>query len=214
MPSDNGQAAWAATVFNVLICPSDVMPPGNQFHYPVVSSPWAPQGQWWGLCSYGLNQGNGVPNINAQNGVLYTTTGTMPKLTDITDGTSSTIMFGERTFFDNPANMAQLSADFTYGVNLANYGLYYYGGFWNQMLAQQALVQINYRVPNLTSPQPFSVAQTISVNRIYAYGSLHDGGANLAFADAHVQFVSNSLDLMTLQNLSTRAGGEVITVDY
>ena len=41
------------------------------------------------------------------------------------------------------------------------------------------------------------------------FGSLHPGGAAFAFADGHVQFLSESLDTTTYQALSTYAGGEV-----
>ena len=50
--------------------------------------------------------------------------------------------------------------------------------------------------------------------RLGAYGSGHGGGANVVFADGSVRFLSDSLSLRTLQALSTRAGGEVITEDY
>jgi prepilin-type N-terminal cleavage/methylation domain-containing protein len=40
--------------------------------------------------------------------------------------------------------------------------------------------------------------------------SLHTGGAFHAFCDGSVQFVGNSVDLQTYQNLGTIAGGEVV----
>src|SRR5262245_13692883 len=44
--------------------------------------------------------------------------------------------------------------------------------------------------------------------------SFHSGGCNLLFGDGHVQFVRDSIPLLTLAALSTRAGGEVVSSDY
>jgi len=44
-------------------------------------------------------------------------------------------------------------------------------------------------------------------------GSLHPGGANLAFADGSVRFIKESIDLPTYRVLGTRALGEVVSAD-
>jgi prepilin-type processing-associated H-X9-DG protein len=52
-------------------------------------------------------------------------------------------------------------------------------------------------------------------NRICAFGSGHPGGANFALADGSVRFLSKSIAVESLQALSTRAGGEVVSAnDY
>ena len=50
--------------------------------------------------------------------------------------------------------------------------------------------------------------------RAGAYGSEHAGGANLAFADGSVKFVSQGISLLTLRALCTKAGGEVVAEEY
>jgi prepilin-type processing-associated H-X9-DG protein len=44
--------------------------------------------------------------------------------------------------------------------------------------------------------------------------SFHSGGANFLFADGHVQFVRDSVPLVTFAALVTRNGGEVVGGDY
>ncbi len=48
------------------------------------------------------------------------------------------------------------------------------------------------------------------IDRVNAFGSGHSSGANFAFADGSVCFMSDKIDLGVFQSLSTRAGGEVV----
>ena len=41
------------------------------------------------------------------------------------------------------------------------------------------------------------------------FGSAHGNGAQFLFADGHVGFLPNSIDITVFRNLSTYAGGEV-----
>jgi prepilin-type N-terminal cleavage/methylation domain-containing protein/prepilin-type processing-associated H-X9-DG protein len=41
--------------------------------------------------------------------------------------------------------------------------------------------------------------------------SLHAGGVNLLFADGHVTFIRDSIDLLTWRSIATRGGGEVVS---
>ena len=43
--------------------------------------------------------------------------------------------------------------------------------------------------------------------------SQHPGGVNSLMADGHVQFVKNTVNVLTWQALGTRNGGEVISAD-
>ena len=41
-------------------------------------------------------------------------------------------------------------------------------------------------------------------------GSLHPGGGNVVFADGHVEFIKNSVELGVWRALGSRAGGEIV----
>ncbi len=48
-------------------------------------------------------------------------------------------------------------------------------------------------------------------NNEYPFASHHPGGAQFVFADGHVSFLSDSIDLTLYQSLSTYAGGEPVS---
>lgn len=47
----------------------------------------------------------------------------------------------------------------------------------------------------------------------FAASSLHPGGANILFVDAHVKFIKQIINLYVWRSLGTRAGGEVVSED-
>jgi prepilin-type N-terminal cleavage/methylation domain-containing protein/prepilin-type processing-associated H-X9-DG protein len=63
--------------------------------------------------------------------------------------------------------------------------------------------------PALAATYKFPFNKT-NYNEAYSF---HTGGMNAAFADGHVQFIRDSIDLKTFAALSTRGGGEIVT-DY
>jgi prepilin-type processing-associated H-X9-DG protein len=88
---------------------------------------------------------------------------------------------------------------------------------YSNLLERSAAVQINWKLPASVATNPPQFVSDpwwqLYQSRLWAYGSGHPGGCNVAFADGSVHFLSDSMSLITLQGLSTRAGGEVIT-DY
>jgi prepilin-type processing-associated H-X9-DG protein len=75
---------------------------------------------------------------------------------------------------------------------------------------------INYMLPQSAVPPPsfFGGFWDIYFRRTGSAGSGHVGGANYVFADGSVHFISQSINIITLEALCTYAGGEVITGDF
>jgi prepilin-type N-terminal cleavage/methylation domain-containing protein/prepilin-type processing-associated H-X9-DG protein len=154
--------------------------------------------------------GNSGTNSRAKDGVMYDQS--KIKLTAITDGTSNTILVGERP----------PSADL-------NFGWWYAGaGFYDAAVGTQVGVgdvllgarEIYYAQdsgdsvggPGLGCAQTFVNFQPGDINQPchqVHFWSYHPGGSNFCFADGSVHFLSYSADPQ-MPALVTRAGGEII----
>jgi prepilin-type N-terminal cleavage/methylation domain-containing protein/prepilin-type processing-associated H-X9-DG protein len=205
-----GMDAVTAQLIKVLVCPSDPLP------YPVcqfVGYPTLPKYDWaigfYGVGSYGGNGGKRSfhpPNVT-RDGIFFQDSNV--RLADVSDGASNTFLFGERSRID-----PEFDGIVTQTSEAAFYPLAQWG-WWAASFATgggslpqhmlSAPVRINYQVP------PSGGLDEI-YDRLCAYGSAHPGGANFAFADGSVRFLSNQTPLTTLQALSTRAGGEIVDV--
>jgi prepilin-type N-terminal cleavage/methylation domain-containing protein/prepilin-type processing-associated H-X9-DG protein len=180
------------TVIPTLICPSDIAP--NQVTYTSGSNTY-----YFGANSYGGNPGvyGFFTTSMDQTGVFFINS--KVKISDIIDGTSNTIAFGERSRVDPTYDkiVAPIAGRSGWAWTNTFPGYDYLFG---------AAQQINWVLPpTLTSDPGFVYGDA----RMSTYGSQHTGGANFTFADGSVRFISQSLPLLTLQQISTRAGGEV-----
>jgi prepilin-type N-terminal cleavage/methylation domain-containing protein/prepilin-type processing-associated H-X9-DG protein len=207
-----GRDATQARVIKVLLCPSDAVRPVVQ----TTSANWAsPPWSWgfYGMSSYGGNGGTrtvntgGAPNYPgmARNGIYFIDS--CVSIANVLDGTSNTLLFGER-YHRDPEFDARYPVVFAGTIPLEQWGRWGFiatpGAIGNVALSTP--VPINYQVP------PGGDFTTVE-NRVCAFGSGHPGGANFAFADGSVRFLSDNMPLVTLQALSTCAGGEVIAAD-
>jgi len=148
------------------------------------------------------------------------------RMTDVTDGTSNTMMivedagrpgwYGSRGVASQPGYSPAMGS-YQGGTNgPAPQG----GGAWADPL--------NYIATNGSDPSgsgiaagggfmgmpaaPWSCANGCSNDsEIFAF---HTGGSNVAFGDGSVRFVRNGLTMNQMQALLSRAGGEVISFDY
>jgi prepilin-type N-terminal cleavage/methylation domain-containing protein/prepilin-type processing-associated H-X9-DG protein len=205
-----GTNAPTAQVLKVLLCPSDALPDPVEY----VANPSYPYAWgFYGLTSYGGNAGKQSfrPPFATRDGIFFRDS--CIRLADVTDGVSNTFLLGERSHYDPEYD--RLALEFGSSPSLlSNWG------HWADVvasagsLAEHLLstpVPINYRVPAGTTPAEFLGPTGLVNTRLCPFGSGHPGGANFAFADGTVRFVSESIPLATLQALSTRRGGEVIS---
>jgi prepilin-type processing-associated H-X9-DG protein len=205
--------ATQAQVIKILLCPSDPLPE------PVVqttaANSLAPPWSWgyYGMSSYGGSAGKRSVNPGSppafpgitRDGIFFI--GSCVRLTDVTDGSSNTILFGERYHRDPEFDLRQ-PPGITPMAEVGRWGYVANGGGLMANVTLHTAAPINYRVP------PGGDLSTIN-DRDCAFGSGHPGGANFASADGSVRFVRDSIPLATLQALSTRAGGEVVSAgDY
>jgi prepilin-type N-terminal cleavage/methylation domain-containing protein/prepilin-type processing-associated H-X9-DG protein len=222
--AQGGPNSLKATVIKTLVCPADALPtppvveiiaPG-QFGYP--------DGIYSSLTSYGPNTGtrgwaSTVDPPKVDDGVfLVLDTKTGVRIADITDGTSSTLLFGEAYHRDPLWKTFSDQCMYSPSLNLDDMSKM---AAWHLIITvpRNASAPINWQLtPELVAgpfPGPWSPpCQDLMYKRLGAYGSGHGGGANVVMADGSVHFLSQSISLKTLQALSTRAGGEVIAEDY
>jgi prepilin-type N-terminal cleavage/methylation domain-containing protein/prepilin-type processing-associated H-X9-DG protein len=226
----SGSPPLAATVLSALVCPADAEL-GN------------PQdrggGQSVSVISYGGNGGTRsmLPENATADGVFHETgllsrpkPGQRPvRRNDISDGSSNTILFGERNHRDSNWNTWP-GAPFQPPPNpplsfIDGYGVWAPAGVHAIAdVTMSGYATINYgtpvaytppppMIPPPPPPVPWPTFQPYYEVRLSAFGSGHTGGANFCLADGSVHFVSDGISLRTLQALCTREGGEVASVD-
>jgi prepilin-type N-terminal cleavage/methylation domain-containing protein/prepilin-type processing-associated H-X9-DG protein len=191
----NGPGAQAVSV---LVCPMDYLPA------PAVTTYTADDGTtyYFGMTSYGGNAGSVSVYwpYASKDGVFYLNSDV--RIASITDGTSSTLLFGERYHRDP-------TFDRIVGTPLQTYG----GWAWANVYSmedhtQSAQAPINYVIPSSVTSDPTYYYQD---TRLGAFGSGHTGGANFAFADASVHFLTNATPILVLHEFATRNGGETVS---
>jgi prepilin-type N-terminal cleavage/methylation domain-containing protein/prepilin-type processing-associated H-X9-DG protein len=188
-------SAAIQTLVKTYLCPSDITPPTA---FAITNSSWNP------VCmappsSYAACCGGGVATEAATGNGSFFRNSTV-RLTDITDGTSSTVFLEERAF----ANVEGTWVGAPSG-GYCNQGVYNPNAVPGK-LGQGAsdLVLIHAGTNNSSTGRNLDDAS-----------SRHTGGSNFLYADGSVHFLPNiqsgSADSTTLQAMGTIAGGEVIS---
>jgi prepilin-type N-terminal cleavage/methylation domain-containing protein/prepilin-type processing-associated H-X9-DG protein len=216
-----GTNATTAQVIKILRCPSDPLPE-PVFLFVAIDPRYAWLNGFYGMSSYGGNGGrrsvggNGPPPRTppgTRDGIFFN--GSRIRIADVTDGSSNTFLFGERSHRDPEYDRITRGTDRGPLTMIGKWGILWRSSPWPSFPGVDGRlstpVPINFQVPPSTLE-----GDTLAIdNRICAYGSGHPGGANFAFVDGSVRFLSDRTLLATLQALSTRAGGEVVSAtDY
>ncbi|HEY7424439.1 MAG TPA: DUF1559 domain-containing protein [Gemmataceae bacterium] len=196
----------ASTPLSVLACPSDLLPNPPTTFEPSTNI-------YGGLTSY-LGNFSGGPqypvgsDTPVQNGVFLTSPQGVSIL-GITDGTSNTILFGERFNYDPNWNAFLTALGISPVPSFYGWFSYSLTDYANFYPLGSGFYPLNGNLPASPSADPFSDLFT----RVFSYGSGHTGGVNFALCDGSVRFISNTINSTptVLPALSTSAGGEVIS---
>lgn len=221
--------APSASVIDVYLCPSDVFSKNVvQLAYNVAGYPRG----FFGVMSYAANGGTNSTYFRdalmQDNGMFFMTgpdsrpeddqpnlrpNAKPASLDKVFDGTSNTLMFGEKYHLDTnfetiirPNGSTQYSR---YPLDGWSVWGWFGGGNGTSATFGSTQAPLNYRTPIDVSPGYNEVNRRTS-----AFGSGHPGGANFVFSDGSTRLINDSIDEITYQALSTREEGEVILGDY
>ena len=185
LTGNNATVSWR--VIPTYVCPSDPLKNDAVDRSDATANP--PRD--WGLTCYGANAGRRSyrRNVQTQDGPFIHNV--YRRFADITDGTSNTIFVGERNHRDVVFNSIP-------GEDLQEWGWWVFGAEGDVLLS--AAQVINWKMPAPPTQANYDL-------RINVFGSGHSQGANFALGDASVRFISDSLDLVTLQRLCMHQDG-------
>lgn len=168
-------------------------------------SDWSRQPHKYPVASYaGCTGGSDVPIDGDNDGLLYLNSSISYR--QIRDGTSNTILAGERRFDDVPFKdlgwMSGTSATLrNTGVNI-NQVMYTAGGNFSTY-GNYSSVEYEDSSAEADDPPPPEL-------QTGGFSSCHMGGAQFALADGSVRFLSENMDPLTFSHLGNREDGKIV----
>jgi prepilin-type N-terminal cleavage/methylation domain-containing protein/prepilin-type processing-associated H-X9-DG protein len=187
-PLNNPPHVGLATVLPLFVCPSDSLArdvaEAQREHISVA------------FTSYLGVEGRDLTTLD---GVLFRDS--RVRFTDITDGTSQTLLAGERP----------PSPDFQFGWWYAGAGQRFTGSADMILGVQERNVLPYAMVPCPQGVYTYGPGSIRNQCDMFHFWSFHVGGANFAFADGSVHFLPYSA-VSVLPALASRSGGEVVTL--
>ena len=217
-----GTNAPSASLISVYLCPSDQ---GLESAFQLTDSGNNSGVEFDGHYSGTSYAGNGgtfnyYPNDVPEYDGIFSTVGPASapnrdqnpiKLTQIKDGTSNTLLIGEK--YHSDPNYDTLPANRRGGMKIHEWSAWAWSGGFKGIacVTGSSRVKINYSTPDDASSH---TSYTYHDLRMNAFGSGHGDGANFVFCDGSVHYLRDRLPLLTFQQLSTRSGNELITYEY
>ncbi len=215
-------AGMAGAPIPSYLCATDQLP-STTIPFPETGPPTA----YYGGTSFKANGGSRpvFATSSTNDGMFMATGGSARKalsapvgrqvqMRDVLDGSSNTILFGERYHQDDKFDTFT-AAGWTSGSTIKGWSRWYPGGGDAGLsnIMGGAFAPINYRIPwkhgDAGAPTTQAAWFVFQDQRLSAFGSGHPAGANFVRADGSTQFISDTMSLTVLDTFCKRADGRV-----
>ena len=200
----------ASAVIPAFICPSDASPDGD-FNLSLTHEN-APDGQVYGKSNFVAAIGAGDhTDTRWREPITFGIMATNSRTTfgNIQDGSSNTILIGERS------SRSEQDSGATPGESVDAYGAIWAGRILNSARNERGHFSNDTCVGRLTmddDSRSWGVNGTRSSDGLIS--SFHPGGGHATFADGSTHFLTDGTTLDNLKNLAAMADGQVVEIDF